>query len=115
MELTAAPEVYDHNWYGFTKLTNWSYYLYFTWLMIACRAHLIYEVFGNALPEDSDSPWSLWKMYTIFYENSCNAHVVVTIFYWILVYPAFTGELTANVWGKHSLPLAFLIIDGSIN
>ena len=115
MELTAAPIDYDHKWYGFTKLTNWSFYLYFTWLVIACRAHINYEVFGNALPKDSDSPWSLWKMYTIFYENSCNAHLVVTIFYWTLIYPTDTVEQTINHYGKHTFPLAFLVVDSYFN
>jgi len=41
--------------------------------------------------------------------------VIVTIFYWVLIYPTVEGELHITSWGKHTIPIAMLMVDGLFN
>ena len=79
--------------------------------MIECHIHIKHEVLDSTLPKDLDSPWFLWKIFSLIYINSYNAHVAFLLFHWFLIFHSVTDKITFNSYVKHSLPLVILVVD----
>ena len=67
------------------------------------------------------SPWLLWKWGIIFYESAFTFEVVITLFYWAVLYPGTDESEKAephylrNNLFLHASPLLALLIDYGIN
>ena len=64
------------------------------------------------------SPWLLWKWAIIFYETAFTFEVVITLFFWLVLYPATDHSDPVDLRNNlliHASPMAILLADFIIN
>jgi hypothetical protein len=61
------------------------------------------------------SPWLLWKWAVFFYETSLTFEVIITLFFWAVLFDPDDPE--NDIWDylDHSIPIVMLIIDYCMN
>ena len=100
----------------FLFLTNWGWFAFVIYFVLITYAYFRHEVFGQAVPQDSSSLLQLWKWCQFFYEIEVVMSLLITLFFWTLVFPAF-GDWTPNynTYAKHAIPFGCMIVEFFMN
>ena len=65
---------------------------------------------------DGSSPWHLWKWCVAVFSVIFNIELMVTLVFWIMLFPTLTIEGTIfNYYSMHIVPLVSLFIDLSMS
>ena len=60
------------------------------------------------------SPWLLWKWGIFFYEASFTFEIIITLFFWAVLFPN-DKHRNPFTYIDHILPIAILLVDYSMN
>ena len=64
---------------------------------------------------DSNSIWHLWKWCSVCFELAFVNQFLVTLGFWLLVYPFYPWPMYLLDYARHGLPFVFLVIDFHLN
>ena len=98
----------------FYYVTGWSWYTWVIYNALAVLAHLrqdYYMTSQKTAEQDSESPWHLWKILTIFHELAIVSALVVTCGFWLFIYPTYPWPMYFLDYSRHGAPLICMLID----
>lgn len=61
--------------------------------------------------QDSESPWQLWKIFSVFHELAIVSALVVTSGFWLFIYPTYPWPMYFLDYSRHGAPLICMLID----
>ena len=85
--------------------------LYGLYLIVISYAHYRHDTQGKAYGADTSSPFNLWKVCTSLFSFVVVDHLIITVFFWGLVYPGLDPPHSYWRFMKHSAPYPLLMID----
>ena len=96
-------------------LTGWGWYSWLSYNAVVCYAHIKYDI--NKMPQSSDSSsiWHLWKWSIVGFELAFVNHLLVTVGFWVFVYPWYPWPMYFLDYARHGLPFLFLAVEFHLN
>lgn len=95
--------------------TGWGWYSYFFYCAVVSYAHIKFDLNMMPEPADSSSVWCLWKWCNVCFEIAFVNQALITVGFWVFIYPSYPWELILLDYIRHGVPLLLLTIDFHFN